>query len=160
MKTQWFMAFTGALLALPATAHAQNAPAPYVAPAADVEAVRRAALDYIEAIYEADPTRIERSVHPTLAKRGYYVNRDGAWQESPMTYDQLLQTARTWNANGKTLREGAPKQVTVLEVLDKTASAKIVAQWGIDYMHLAKYDDGWKILNIVWQSHPQAIRER
>lgn len=155
MKTARFITIASVLLVMPATARAQSGPAAYVAPAAEVEAVRRAALDYVEAIYEADPTRIERSVHPTLAKRGYYVNRDGAWQESPMTYDQLLQTARTWNANGKTLREGAPKQVTVLEVLDKTATAKIVAQWGIDYMHLAKYEDGWKIVNIVWQSHPR-----
>jgi hypothetical protein len=155
MKTARFITIASVLLVMPATARAQSGSAAYVAPAAEVEAVRRAALDYVEAIYEADPTRIERSVHPTLAKRGYYVNRDGAWQESPMTYDQLLQTARTWNANGKTLREGAPKQVTVLEVLDKTATAKIVAQWGIDYMHLAKYEDGWKIVNIVWQSHPR-----
>jgi hypothetical protein len=155
MKTARFITIASVLLVMPATARAQSGSAAYVAPAAEVEAVRRAALDYVEAIYEADPTRIERSVHPTLAKRGYYVNRDGAWQESPMTYDQLLQTARTWNASGKTLREGAPKQVTVLEVLDKTATAKIVAQWGIDYMHLAKYEDGWKIVNIVWQSHPR-----
>jgi hypothetical protein len=155
MKTMWLITITSALIVLPVTARAQNAPATYTAPAAEVEAVRRAALDYVEAIYTADQTLIERSVHPTLAKRGYYVNREGSWQESPMTYDQLLHTARTWNANGKTLREGAPKQVTVLDVLDKTATAKVVAQWGIDYMHLAKYDDGWKIVNIIWQSHPR-----
>jgi hypothetical protein len=42
----------------------------------------------------------------------------------------------------------------VLDVLDQTASAKIVAMWGIDYMHLAKYDGRWQIINIVWQAHP------
>jgi Putative lumazine-binding len=39
-------------------------------------------------------------------------------------------------------------------VLDKTAAAKIVAFWGIDYMQLAKYDGQWKIVNILWQAHP------
>ena len=39
-------------------------------------------------------------------------------------------------------------------MLDQTASAKIVAMWGIDYMHLAKYDGRWQIINIVWQAHP------
>jgi hypothetical protein len=36
--------------------------------------------------------------------------------------------------------------------------AKITAQWGIDYMQLAKFDGQWKILNIVWQSHPPSNR--
>ena len=39
---------------------------------ADTEAVRAAVLDYVEAIYEIDPSRIERSVDPALKKFGYY----------------------------------------------------------------------------------------
>lgn len=42
----------------------------------------------------------------------------------------------------------------MLDVLDQTAAVKLVASSGIDYMQLAKYDGQWKILNIVWQSHP------
>jgi hypothetical protein len=45
--------------------------------------------------------------------------------------------------------------VQVFEVLDRTANAKVTAQWGIDYMQLAKFTDGWKIVNIVWQTHPR-----
>jgi hypothetical protein len=26
--------------------------------------------------------------------------------------------------------------------------------WGIDSLHLAKYDGRWKIINILWQAHP------
>ncbi|MEL6868089.1 MAG: nuclear transport factor 2 family protein [Bacteroidota bacterium] len=37
-------------------------------------AVKAAILDYVEGIYEADSTRIERSVHPELRKRGYWFN--------------------------------------------------------------------------------------
>ena len=39
-------------------------------------------------------------------------------------------------------------------VLDKTASAKVVAHWGVDYMHLAKVDGRWMIRNILCQSPP------
>jgi hypothetical protein len=42
----------------------------------------------------------------------------------------------------------------VLDVLDHTASAKVTASWGIDYMQLAKFDGAWKIINVVWQTHP------
>jgi hypothetical protein len=51
------------LMTLPATAYAQASPA-------DKDAVRLAALDYLEGIYNVQPERIERSVHTTLVKRG------------------------------------------------------------------------------------------
>jgi len=44
--------------------------------------------------------------------------------------------------------------VTVLDALDQTASAKLVADWGVDYLHLARYDGRWKIVNVLWQSPP------
>ncbi len=39
---------------------------------ADEDAVRQAVLDYVEGVYNVDPSRIERSVHPRLAKIGFY----------------------------------------------------------------------------------------
>lgn len=121
---------------------------------ADRAAVEAAALDYIEALYNADPSRIERSVHPQLTKRGFW--RDTAtapWgPQLTMTYEQLVALTKKWNADKK--QDTSIKRVDVYEVLDQTASAKVTAQWGIDYLHLAKYDGRWKIINIVWQAHP------
>lgn len=120
----------------------------------DRAAVHQAALDYVDAIYNSDVTRIERSVHPQLTKRGF-------WRDDPskpwglqttMTYEQLLNVAKTWNA--KKDRDLSIKKVEVFDVLDQTAAAKITANWGIDYMQLAKYDGQWKIINILWQAHP------
>ncbi len=115
------------------------------------DAVRAAALDYVEGIYEVDPSRIERSVHPNLAKRGFYMDSD--YQEYPMNYDQLVELAGKYNKEGK-IPEDAPKEIEILDLLDQTASVKLTAEWGIDYMHLAKYDSKWKIVNVLWQSHP------
>ena len=121
----------------------------------DQEAVRAASMDYIEALYQAQPDRIVRSVHPQLRKVGFYKKQgETNYTEAPMTYDQLLNLAGSWNKDGKRGVDKAPKDVAVYEVLDKTASAKITAQWGIDYLHLAKYDGQWKIINILWQGHP------
>jgi hypothetical protein len=143
------------LVCASAPASAQRAQTESYRPRAeDVAAVERAAYDYIDAIYRSDPARIERSVHAGLSKVGYYTSRQGVWEESPMTYAQLLEVARTWNRDGKTLRSDAPREVVIYEVLDHTASAKVIAQWGIDYLQLVKYDDGWKIRNILWQQHP------
>jgi hypothetical protein len=118
-------------------------------------AVHSAAKDYVDALYEAKPDLIVRSVHPQLAKRGFYRNDKGVFQESTMTFDQLKTLAGRWNEGGKRDLSKSPREVVVIEVLDHIATAKIVADWGVDHMQLAKSDGQWKIVNIVWQSHPK-----
>jgi hypothetical protein len=121
--------------------------------AQDREAVRQAGLDYVEGVYNVQPERIERSVHPSLVKRGFYKKGATApYVEMPMTYDQLVNLARTWNKDGK--RDTSVKKVEVLDLLDQTAVVKITASWGIDHMLLGKYDGTWKISLIQWQSPP------
>jgi hypothetical protein len=122
---------------------------------AEKEAVRAAAMDYLDALYQAKPELIARSVHTDLAKRGYFRKRgETQFSSSPMTYQQLFDLAGTWNKEGKRPVATAPKEVVVFEVLNQTASAKVTALWGIDYMHLAKYEGKWKIVNILWQEPP------
>ena len=116
------------------------------------DAVHQAALNYVTGVYESKPELIEQSVHPQLTKHGFMRQQDGTYKQGQMTYTQLLDVARTWNKDRK--RDISIKEVQVLDVLDQTATAKIRAAWGIDYMQLAKFDGTWKIINIVWQTHP------
>ena len=118
----------------------------------DRKAVERAVLDYAEAIYEVKPELVDQSVHPGLAKRGYMRGQDGKYREAPMSFAQLRSLAQSWNAQGRVDAKTARKDVVVLDILDQTASAKLTASWGTDYMHLAKYDGEWKIVNILWQT--------
>jgi Putative lumazine-binding len=146
-KTGWAaLAFMAAFTVMPV--RAAQAPA-----GAEADAVRQAALDYVEAIYQVQPERIERSVHTTLNKRGFY-KKDKAtpYVESPMTYEQLVKLASSWNKDGK--RDTSVKEITILDLLDQTAVVKLRASWGVDYMFLGKFDGKWKITQILWQSHP------
>ena len=119
--------------------------------------VKAAILDYVEGVYEADTTRIYESVHPTLAKRGTWYdekNNDySSFQE--MNFQQLVNLVRSWNKDGKRANSDSPREVTVYDVQDKTASAKVVAAWGTDYFHLAKMDGRWYIMNVLWQTAPR-----
>ena len=121
----------------------------------DREAVRQAVLDYVEGIYNVEPQRIERSVSPNLAKMGFYrPPAETAYRPArAMAYQQLVEIARNYNKEGK-LRKDAPKTIEIYEVLDQTATVKLTAEWGIDFMHLAKMDGKWMIVNVLWQSHP------
>jgi len=121
------------------------------------EAVRQAVLDYVEGIYDLAPERIERSVHPELAKRGFYMKKgEKTYSSIPMTFAELVNLARTYNKDGK-IPKNARKEIVVFDVLDQIASAKLSAFWGVDYFQLAKYDGKWKIVNVLWQSRPPIV---
>lgn len=122
----------------------------------DREAVEAAVYDYVDALYQVDPARIERSVHPQLAKIGYHRrSADAPYMETRMSFEQLRALAGRWNAEGRVDARTAPRKVVVLDVLDQTASAKLTADWGVDYLHLAKIDGRWQIMNVMWQSPPR-----
>ncbi len=121
----------------------------------DRAAVKQAAMDYIESVYNVNPALVERSVHPDLVKRGFFARQGEAnYSANAMTFTQLVELAKTYNTKGR-IPKDAPKEVVVFDVADQTASVKVAAIWGIDYMHLAKYDGKWKIINILWQSPPK-----
>lgn len=121
----------------------------------DREAVHQAVLDYVEGVYNVQPERIERSVHPDLTKHGFFRPKDkDGYNQGKMSYAELIDVAKTWNKSGK-LSKDAPKEITIFDVQDQTATAKLVAAWGTDYFHLAKFDGKWKIINVLWQSPPK-----
>lgn len=119
-------------------------------------AVQAAIEDYVEGLYQVDSTRIERSVDSTLRKLGYwYHKKDSAYMNNlPMTYNQLVSLAARWNKNGNQADENSPKKIEIYDINSKTASAKLTAEWGIDYFHLGKVNGQWKIFNVIWQSMP------
>ncbi|MDF1696727.1 MAG: nuclear transport factor 2 family protein [Saprospiraceae bacterium] len=121
----------------------------------DKELVHAAVEDYVLGLYEVSPERIEKSVHKDLRKIGYYEYNGEAYSNVPMTYQQLYDLSAKWNIKGDQVTEETPKIIEIYSVHDKTASAKLTAKWGIDFMHLGKVDGVWKIMNIIWQSDPK-----
>ncbi len=122
---------------------------------ADRNAVKQACLDYVESVYEVNPSKAERSVHPDLVKRGFFIKKnETVYSPHTMTFTELVELSKTYNKKGQ-IPKDAVKEVVVFDVADQTASAKVTAVWGIDYIHLAKYDGKWKIINILWQTPPK-----
>jgi hypothetical protein len=121
----------------------------------DREAVKQAVLDYVEALYEADSARIERSIHRDLFKLGFERDKDGTYKPYRMTYQELYDLAGRWNKTGR-IPKNSKKEIVVYDVADQTASAKLTAMWGIDYLHLAKFDGKWMVTDILWQTPPRS----
>lgn len=141
-----------AVAALTLPARAQQAAADR-----DTAGVRRAALDYLEGFYEGDSAKIVRSVRPDVRKIGYYntTERRPTYASEEMPFAAMITYTNNFRKNGRSTPASAPREIIVGEVNDQTATAKVVAWWGIDYLHLARYDGKWMIVNVMWQSPPK-----
>jgi hypothetical protein len=120
------------------------------------ELVRRAVLDYVEGFYEGDSTKFVRSVSPDVFKSGYFIPRDSSrYVSSRMPWPEFHAYANRVKASGRPTPATAPKEIAIYDVLDQTASAKLTAYWGIDYLLLAKRDGRWQITHVLWQTPPR-----
>jgi hypothetical protein len=127
------------------SAHAQSAE--------DSTAIRATAMDYIEGYYTGDGDRMERALHPKLAKRIVEQGADGSVLHN-MTAEQLISGTR--RGGGKmTPPERKQMDVSILDIYRSVASVKIIAGDWIDYLHVARFDGRWVIVNVLWEMKPK-----
>ncbi len=144
----FFMIFFVSVVQVQAQAQTQAQATP------DAELIKQTALDYIEGWYEGNAERMERALHPELAKRIVRTDPKGRSNLGHMGAMQLVQYTRS--GGGKdTAKEKQQKDVTVLDVFGGAASAKVIASDWIDYLHLAKWNGRWVIVNVLWEMKPK-----
>jgi putative lumazine-binding protein len=116
--------------------------------AADSAAIKATALDYIDGYYTGDAARMERALHPDLAKRIVNTDPQGRSRLGQMSAMSLVQGTR--NGGGK---EDAVKRedVKILDIFQNTASVRIDAGTWVDYLHVAKWNGRWVIVNVLWE---------
>jgi hypothetical protein len=123
---------------------------------AEKAAITATALDYIEGWYEGNPERMERALHPDLAKRIVMTSPEGRSQLQQMSAMGLVQGVK--RGGGKnTPKEKQQKDVTILDVFENAASVKVVASDWIDYLQIAKFNGRWVIVNVLWELKPVKI---
>jgi hypothetical protein len=127
--------------------------------AADSSGIRQAALDYIEGYYEGNAERMARAVHPELAKRIVRVNEQGRYMLGQMSAMSLVEGTRAGGGKDTPVAERR-KDVTIFDIYQNAASAKIYASGWVDYLHLAKWNGRWVIVNVLWELHPRPAPQR
>jgi hypothetical protein len=105
---------------------------------AEREAIRQTCLDYAEGFFDGDSERLRRALSPELVKRTV---ENGAVE--PLSRAELIDAATAED------REMPSITVTVHEVRDDVATATVVSKY-VDYVHLARIDGEWRILNALW----------
>jgi Putative lumazine-binding len=120
--------------------------------AADSAGIRATALDYIESWYAKDGARMERSLSPELAKRN--VTTDPASGRSRLTQMSALTLINsTKNFGGAQIPAAQRKNdVKILDIYLGAASVRVTAATWVDYMHIAKVNGRWVIVNVLWEN--------
>jgi hypothetical protein len=124
-------------------------------PAADSAGIRQAALDYIEGWYEGNGERMERALHPELAKR--IVRTDPKTGRSSFgTMSALTLISGTKAGGGRNTPEAQRRrEVRILDIFEGAAVARVDAASWVDYLQLARWNGRWVIVNVLWELRPE-----
>ena len=125
------------------------------APQADLEAIQQTILDYAECNYTGEYQRRERALYPDLAKRTVAVlPQTGRDMLSPMSRSTAIEVVRAIPTRGELLPpEQWRLEIVIYDVYANVASAKVLVKDWFDYLHLAKLNGEWQIVNILWQKY-------
>ena len=141
------------LLFCAASAFAQAAP-PAVSDA-DRTAIKQTALDYVEGWYTGDAERMARALHPELVKRIVRADaKTGRNMVQQMGASTLVEFTRAGGGTN-TPAEKQQKDVVILDVFGNVASVRATMSDWIDYMHMAKFNGRWVIVNVLWEMKPK-----
>lgn len=120
---------------------------------ADREAIKRAALNYAEGWYEGNADKMESALHPNLAKRRAVTNDKGQSRLDELSAMGLVQGTRS-GFGKQTPKEEQQKDVAILDITGNTATVKLEMRDWVDYMHIAKFNGKWVIVNVLWELKP------
>lgn len=118
---------------------------------ADRDAIVAAATDYIESWLDGDSERMGRCLHPELVKREVE-RHDGSPGLILDTIGREDMVSATQAGYGT--RYDRPYDVAVLDVYGDIATVRVLSSVYMDYLHVACFDEGWRLVNVLWQRRP------
>jgi hypothetical protein len=110
---------------------------------AEVEGVAR---DYIDGWYAGDVGRMDRALHAELVKRIPGGEEPGPLRE----VSKARMLALTADGGGDAPETEA--EIIVDDVSGDIATVRVLSPDYLDYLHVAKTSDGWKIVNVLFHS--------
>jgi hypothetical protein len=132
----------------------------------DSAAIKETLLNYVEGWYEGNAARMQRALFPDLAKRIVRKNpKTGKEYLEKMTAKELVSGTGTDGGCAADSTESRPKctlipkerqqkDITIFDIYEDEASAKVVFLGWVDYVHLARINGRWVIVNVLWQEKP------
>jgi hypothetical protein len=116
----------------------------------DAEAIRKCLVDYFEGWFEGDAERMDRALHPGLAKHA--IGQDPARSETldVTTKAEMVEATRQGRGRQRDLPDRAIR-VDITGVSGDMASATIHSAVYVEFVLLARTSDGWRITGTIWR---------
>jgi hypothetical protein len=109
-------------------------------------AVVSTVLDYFEGWFDGDAARMERALHPSLAKRA--LGTDGRTLDETTAERMIEATASGVGRERDPGDRGI--EVEVEDIHDTIANATVRSSVYREYVQLVRTPEGWKIVNALW----------
>lgn len=120
----------------------------------DSAAIYQAVSDYYEGWYTPNAEQMERCLHAGLAKRAIKIDDTGKEYLRHLTKDMMVEGTRE-GGGSDTLAEKKNWTITILDSYEDIATAKVASGEYMEYIHLAKQDGQWQIVNVLYTNLPE-----
>jgi hypothetical protein len=114
--------------------------------------IKEAALNYVEGFYTGDFKRVEKAVHPELAKRIVVKDESGHFALKNMGASDLVFSAARFKKADDQSGQPFKAEVIIYDISKDIATVKLTQNkmQFFDYLHFAKINGEWKIVNVLW----------
>jgi hypothetical protein len=119
--------------------------------------IKETVKNYLEGLEYNDASRVEKALHPDLAKRNLSTDDKGNDHLQNMAASSLVGYAKTFDytklyKKGINPREILKVETIIFDIGNSIATVKAAQNKFafFDYLHLGKINGEWKIINILW----------
>ena len=116
----------------------------------DAAGIRRCLLDYFDGWFDGDADRMDRALHPGLAKHA--IGQDAARSETldVTTKAEMVEATRQGRGRQRDVPDRAIR-IDITGVSGDIASATVHSAVYVEFVFLARVRDGWKITGTLWR---------
>ena len=117
---------------------------------ADSTAIHEVVLDYVDGWWTGDAERMESALHPDLVKRIVFTHEaTGRSMMNSSTNYEMVEYTRAGGGSAEPEQKGEV-EIRILALHGEIANVLATSARYVDYLHLAKWDGKWVIMNVLW----------
>jgi len=116
----------------------------------DAAAIERCLHDYFDGWFDGDPVRMDRALHPRLAKHALGQDASRSDRMDVTTKDEMVEATRQGLGRWRDLPDRSIR-IEIASVSGDIASAVVHSAVYIEYALLARTSDGWRITSTLWR---------
>jgi Putative lumazine-binding len=116
----------------------------------DAAAIRSCILDYFEGWFDGDAGRMDRALHPGLAKHALGQDRTRSDSLDLTTKDEMVELTRQGSGRQRSVPDPAIR-IDIAGVSGDIASVIVHSAVYVEFALLARTSDGWRITGTLWR---------